>query len=158
MTLHFIAIFILLVVFWWLYLFLFLSQKLEGDILDAKASKDQALQELQQQRNQSTELDLRTAELSKELEAAREAYAFPVLQYFSKSDIKLEQFGVELKFSASLLWFHEVINKSCVPSATRTVLYPTCCLSLRLPCCLMGITDCSDSLHFFTLFTVLVVS
>lgn len=63
----------LLIVFWWLYLFIFLSQKLEGDILDARASKDQALQELQQQRNQSVELDLRTAELSKQLEAAREA-------------------------------------------------------------------------------------
>lgn len=106
MTLLFIAIFILLVVFWWLYLFIFLSQKLESDILDARASKDQALQELQQQRNQNKELDLRTAELSKQLEAAREAYAFPVLQYFSKSDIKLGHFGLELKFSASLLWFH----------------------------------------------------
>jgi len=57
----------------------FLSQKLEADVLDAKASKEQALQELQQQRQQSTELDLRIAELSKQLEAEREAYAFPVL-------------------------------------------------------------------------------
>lgn len=65
--------------FWWLHLFIFLSQKFEGDILDARASKDQALQELQQQQQQSKELDLRTAELSKQLEAAREAYAFPVL-------------------------------------------------------------------------------
>lgn len=83
MTLHFIAIFILLVVFWWLYLSVFLSQKLEGDILDARASKDQALQELQQQRHQNKELDLHKAELSKQLEAAREAYAFPVLQCYS---------------------------------------------------------------------------
>lgn len=158
MTLLFIAIFILLVVFWWLYLFICLSQKLEGDILDARASKDQALQELQQQQHQNKELDLRTAELSKQLEAAREAYAFPVLLYFSKSDIKLGQFGLELKFSAFLLWFHKVINKCCVPSATRAVLYPTRCLSLHLPCCLTGVTDCCDSLHFFILFTVFVVS
>lgn len=59
--------------------FVFLSQKLEADILDAKTSKEQALQELQQQRQQSTELDLRTAELSKQLEAEREVYAYPVL-------------------------------------------------------------------------------
>lgn len=70
--------------FYWLFsngsnFSIFLSQKLEADILDAKASKDQALQELQQQRQQSTELDLRIAELSKQLEAEREAYVFPVL-------------------------------------------------------------------------------
>lgn len=58
---------------------IFLFQKLEADVLDAKASKEQALQELQQQRQQSTELDLRIAELSKQLEAEREAYVFPVL-------------------------------------------------------------------------------
>lgn len=78
--------------------FIFLSQKFEADVLDAKASKEQTLQELQQQRQQYTELDLRTAELSKQLEAAKEAYAFPVLQ-----DLKLEWFGLELKFYSSLL-------------------------------------------------------
>lgn len=83
--------------------FIFLSQKFEADVLDAKASKEQALQELKEQRQQYAELDLRTAELSKQLEAAKEAYAFPVLQDFSESDLKLEWFALELKFSSSLL-------------------------------------------------------
>lgn len=70
--------------FYWLFsngsnFSVFLSQKLEADVLDAKASKEQALQELQQQRQQSTGLDLRIAELSKQLEAEKEAYVFPVL-------------------------------------------------------------------------------
>ncbi len=64
-------------------------KKLEADVLDAKASKEQALQELQQQRQQSTELDLRIAELSKQLEAEREAMSS------AKSDLQKKSEALE---------------------------------------------------------------
>ena len=43
-------------------------QKLEADALEGKASKEQALQSLQQQRQLSAGLELRAAELTKELQ------------------------------------------------------------------------------------------
>jgi early endosome antigen 1 len=47
-------------------------QKLEADALEVKASKEQALQSLQQQRQLSTDLELRNAELSRELQEQEE--------------------------------------------------------------------------------------
>lgn len=47
-------------------------QKLEADALELKASKEQTLQSLQQQRQLNTDLELRTAELGKQLEEEKE--------------------------------------------------------------------------------------
>lgn len=52
-----------------------LLQKLEADILEVMGSKEKALQELQQQRQQCTDLSLKTAELTKQLDAEKEMYA-----------------------------------------------------------------------------------
>ena len=51
---------------------IFLQQKLEADSLEVKASKEQALQDLQQQRQLNTDLELRATELSKQLEMEKE--------------------------------------------------------------------------------------
>ena len=51
---------------------IFLQQKLEADSLEVKASKEQALQDLQQQRELNTDLELRATELSKQVEVEKE--------------------------------------------------------------------------------------
>lgn len=51
---------------------IFLQQKLEADSLEVKASKEQALQDLQQQRQLNTDLELRATELSKQVEMEKE--------------------------------------------------------------------------------------
>ena len=51
---------------------IFLQQKLEADSLEVKASKEQALQDLQQQRQLNTDLELRATELSKQVEVEKE--------------------------------------------------------------------------------------
>ena len=51
---------------------IFLQQKLEADSLEVKASKEQALQDLQQQRRLNTDLELRATELSKQVEVEKE--------------------------------------------------------------------------------------
>lgn len=51
---------------------IFLPQKLEAEALKVKASKEQALQDLQQQRQWNTDLELRATELSKQLEIEKE--------------------------------------------------------------------------------------
>lgn len=145
--------FLLLFLFCWLcsdvsMFFIFLSQKFEADVLDAKASKEQTLQELQQQRQQYTELDLRTAELSKQLEAAKEAYAFPVLQ-----DLKLEWFGLELKFYSSLLWFLKIIDKSNIFSLLQEPIYipPVFFYSVFRADSICHVVSCESLLWFSTL-------
>lgn len=47
-------------------------QKLEADALEVKVSKEQALQSLQKQRQLNIDLELRTTELSKQLEEEKE--------------------------------------------------------------------------------------
>ena len=51
---------------------IFLQQKLEADSLEVKASKEQALQDLQQQRQLNTDLEHRATELSKQVEVEKE--------------------------------------------------------------------------------------
>lgn len=51
---------------------IFLQQKLEADSLEVKASKEQALQDLQQQRQLNTDLELRATELSRQVEVEKE--------------------------------------------------------------------------------------
>uniref|UniRef100_A0A2K6L502 Early endosome antigen 1 n=1 Tax=Rhinopithecus bieti TaxID=61621 RepID=A0A2K6L502_RHIBE len=65
-------------------------KKLEADSLEVKASKEQALQDLQQQRQLNTDLELRATELSKQLEMEKEIVSVKIdLQKKSEAPWKI---------------------------------------------------------------------
>ncbi|XP_047621963.1 LOW QUALITY PROTEIN: early endosome antigen 1-like [Phacochoerus africanus] len=61
-------------------------KKLEADSLEVKASKEQALQDVQQQRQLNTDLELRATELSKQLEMEKETVSSTKLDLQKKSE------------------------------------------------------------------------